>query len=131
VPNGPRIGLRAIRTAHSPGTLAAMPQHAAPSRVCRARRSPGYSPTVTTRSAFAENPLVVRMADKPDRGAPPASSGAKVVLVVNDDPMVRGRVARILAEAGYAVLTASDREDALVLARKLGDRLALVVVGSD
>jgi DNA-binding response OmpR family regulator len=71
------------------------------------------------------------MADKPVCRAPPASSGAKVVLVVNDDPMVRGRVAIILAEAGYGVLTAGDREDALVLARKLGDRLALVVVGSD
>jgi hypothetical protein len=40
-------------------------------------------------------------------------------------------VARILAEAGYAVLTAGDREDALRLARKLEGRLGLVVVGSD
>jgi DNA-binding response OmpR family regulator len=57
-------------------------------------------------------------------------SDAKVVLVVDDDPSVRGRVARILAEAGYNVLTASDEEDALLLARKLGGRLGLVVLGS-
>jgi CheY-like chemotaxis protein len=56
-------------------------------------------------------------------------SHAKVVLVVDDDPLVRGRVARILAEAGYPVLTA-DTEDAFVLARKLDGRLGLVVVGS-
>jgi DNA-binding response OmpR family regulator len=62
------------------------------------------------------------MADFPD-------SGAKVVLVVDDDPLIRGRAARILAEAGYAVLTASGREEALALAEELGDRLGLVVLG--
>jgi len=49
---------------------------------------------------------------------------------VDNDPLARGRVARILGEAGYAVLTAGDREDALMLARKLEGRLGLVVVGS-
>jgi CheY-like chemotaxis protein len=33
-------------------------------------------------------------------------SHAKVVLLVDDHPFVRGRVARILVEAGYPVLTA-------------------------
>jgi DNA-binding response OmpR family regulator len=70
------------------------------------------------------------MADTPDCGAPTVSPDAKVVLVVDNDPLARGRVARILAEAGYAVLTAGDREDALRLARKLEGRLGLVVVGS-
>jgi CheY-like chemotaxis protein len=57
-------------------------------------------------------------------------SDAKVVLVVDDDPVVRGRVARILAEAGYAVLTASGEEEALELAGSLAGRLGLVVLGS-
>jgi DNA-binding response OmpR family regulator len=70
------------------------------------------------------------MGDSTDRGAPSASSDAGVILVVNDDPLARGRVARILAEAGFAVLTAGNREDALVLARKLDGRLGLVVIGS-
>jgi DNA-binding response OmpR family regulator len=70
------------------------------------------------------------MADIPDCGAPTVSQDAKVVLVVNDDPLVRGRVAGILAEAGYAVLTAGDAEEGLALARTLEGRLGLVVVGS-
>jgi DNA-binding response OmpR family regulator len=58
-------------------------------------------------------------------------SDAKVVLVVDEDPLIRGRVARVLAEAGYAVLTASGDKEALALVVELGDRLGLVVLGSD
>jgi CheY-like chemotaxis protein len=53
-----------------------------------------------------------------------------VVLVVNDDPIARAYTARVLAEAGYVVYTAEDGEEALALARTLGDQLGLVVVGS-
>jgi DNA-binding response OmpR family regulator len=53
-----------------------------------------------------------------------------VVLVVNDDPLMRAQVASVLAEAGYVVLTAGDKEEALALARTLDDQLGLVVVGS-
>jgi DNA-binding response OmpR family regulator len=60
----------------------------------------------------------------------PAPSAARVVLVVNDDPLVRAQVASVLAEAGYVVFTAGDREEALALARTLDDQLGLVVVGS-
>jgi DNA-binding response OmpR family regulator len=60
----------------------------------------------------------------------PASAAARVVLVVNDDPLVRAYTARVLAEAGYVVFTAEDREEALALARTLDDQLGLVVVGS-
>jgi DNA-binding response OmpR family regulator len=62
------------------------------------------------------------------RGLAPAA--ARVVLVVNDDPLVRAQVASVLAEAGYVVFTAGDREEALALARRLDDQLGLVVVGS-
>ena len=60
----------------------------------------------------------------------PASAAARMVLVVNDDPRVRAYTARVLAEAGYVVFTAEDREEALALARTLDDQLGLVVVGS-
>jgi CheY-like chemotaxis protein len=60
----------------------------------------------------------------------PASAAARVVLVVNDDPIARAYTVRALAEAGYVVYTAGDGEEALALARTLGDRLGLVVVGS-
>jgi DNA-binding response OmpR family regulator len=53
-----------------------------------------------------------------------------VVLVVNDDPLVRAQGASVLAEAGYVVFTAGDREEALALARTLDEQLGLVVVGS-
>ena len=60
----------------------------------------------------------------------PASAAARVVLVVNDDPLVRAYTARVLAEAGYVVFTAGDREEAFALAHRLADQLGLVVVGS-
>jgi PleD family two-component response regulator len=60
----------------------------------------------------------------------PASAAARVVLVVNDDPLVRAYTARVLAEAGYVVFTAGDKEEALALTRTLDDQLVLVVVGS-
>ena len=53
-----------------------------------------------------------------------------MVLVVNDDPLMRAWVASVLAEAGYVVFTAGDREEALALAHRLADQLGLVVVGS-
>jgi DNA-binding response OmpR family regulator len=59
-----------------------------------------------------------------------APAAARMVLVVNDDPLVRAQVASILAEAGYVVCTAGEGEEALALARALGDQLGLVVVGS-
>jgi PleD family two-component response regulator len=60
----------------------------------------------------------------------PAPAGARVVLVVNDDPQVRAQVASVLAEAGYVVFTAGEREEAFALAHRLADQLGLVVVGS-
>ena len=60
----------------------------------------------------------------------PASAAARMVLVVNDDPLVRAQVASVLAEAGYVVFTAGDKEEALALARTLDEQLGLVVVGS-
>jgi CheY-like chemotaxis protein len=57
-------------------------------------------------------------------------SDAKVVLVVDDDPVLRNRVAKMLTEAGYPVVMARDNEEALMLALKLDRRLGLVLVGS-
>jgi len=54
----------------------------------------------------------------------------RAVLVVNDDPLMRAWVASVLAEVGYVVFTAGDREEALALAHRVADQLGLVVVGS-
>jgi two-component system, cell cycle sensor histidine kinase and response regulator CckA len=58
----------------------------------------------------------------PDRPLTPP-----VVLVVDDEPAVLHLMARALLEAGYTVHQASNGEDALALAEKLGKPLDLVV----
>ena len=42
----------------------------------------------------------------------------KIVLVVDDEPDVRGYLASILKDAGFNVLTAGDGEEALAIARR-------------
>jgi two-component system, cell cycle sensor histidine kinase and response regulator CckA len=49
------------------------------------------------------------------------------VLVVDDDMMVRALAARVLALEGYCVLTASDGEEALRIARASVGQLSVVV----
>jgi CheY-like chemotaxis protein len=51
----------------------------------------------------------------------------RIVLVVDDDPQLRGLVARAVTDAGYQVLTAADGEEALAVARTLDGQLGLVV----
>jgi CheY-like chemotaxis protein len=50
-----------------------------------------------------------------------------VLLVVDDDPIVLGMMARILLEAGYAVHMASNGPDALAVAEQLPTPPDLVV----
>jgi DNA-binding NtrC family response regulator len=61
------------------------------------------------------------MLDRPRSPSPPA------VLVVDDEPVALQVMARTLAEAGYAVHTASNGQDALALAVTLAKPLDLVV----
>jgi CheY-like chemotaxis protein len=57
----------------------------------------------------------------------PAESRKQMVLVVDDDAMLRELLARVLVEEGFAVLTAEDGEQALAIASTLDGRLGLVV----
>jgi two-component system cell cycle sensor histidine kinase/response regulator CckA len=50
-----------------------------------------------------------------------------VVLLVEDDAILRGILAQTLTDEGYRVLTAEDGEQALALASSLAGQLALVV----
>lgn len=59
--------------------------------------------------------------------SPPGQSARQTVLLVDDDPMLRPILARALVAGGYAVLTAADGEEALVLASTLNGQLRLVV----
>lgn len=55
------------------------------------------------------------------RGAPPTA------LVVGDEPILRGLLARMMADAGYAVLGAEHGEAALMQVRRCGAALRLVI----
>jgi CheY-like chemotaxis protein len=55
------------------------------------------------------------------------AAGTETVLVVEDDRIVLNLVERILGERGYVVRSASDGEEALDIAREIGDDLELLV----
>ena len=54
-------------------------------------------------------------------------SQKQIVLVVDDDPMLRGILAEALAAEGLIVLTAATGEEALAIASSLDGQLNLVV----
>jgi len=58
---------------------------------------------------------------------PTVSGGTETILVVEDDPLVRGKVASSLRAAGYHVLTAVDGLDALSLWTEHGDGIDLLL----
>jgi CheY-like chemotaxis protein len=104
------------------------------------RQSEGYV-TVTSAqgrgSAFtiylprqAREIAVEPVPEAPGRGAiPRVDAGPPVAVVAEDEPAVRGLVARVLVEQGFEVLEAADGADALELVtRSQADgRLRLVV----
>lgn len=51
----------------------------------------------------------------------------KVILVVDDDPLVRNFVQTVLSNNGYATLSAADGEEGLELARRYPGRIDLVI----
>jgi PAS domain S-box-containing protein len=73
-------------------------------------------------------PLVDAPVEEPvARPAPAAATGTETILLVEDEDVVRRLVAEILADAGYAVLEASDGASALEVARSHRGPLALLV----
>jgi DNA-binding response OmpR family regulator len=57
----------------------------------------------------------------------PATGPHTTVLVVDDEPVLRSLLTRVLAGAGYAVLEAEHGEHALVQARRSKTPLSLVI----
>ena len=55
------------------------------------------------------------------------ASNKQIVLIVEDDPMLRGILAEALAGEGLVVLTAATGEEALAIASPLDGQLGLVV----
>ncbi|MGE5231495.1 MAG: MASE1 domain-containing protein [Deltaproteobacteria bacterium] len=73
-------------------------------------------------------PLTEEVAPKPaEPVAAPPPAGAASVLVVEDEPRVRGIARRALEGAGYRVLEAESGPEALELLRRPGAEVALVL----
>ena len=63
--------------------------------------------------------------------AEPTSSERKLVFVVNEDPVMRGLIAAVLADAGFQVSQAADADDcARRLTKSAADLLVLAADGS-
>lgn len=60
--------------------------------------------------------------------ATPPTGGTELILVADDEPLVRNQVARTLSSVGYGVIIASDGEEAIELFRKHADTLRLAVL---
>ena len=63
----------------------------------------------------------------PPPGEPERSSDAPTVLVVDDDPMLRTAIRRILQSRGYGVLEAADGNEAALVATHHDGPIALVL----
>jgi CheY-like chemotaxis protein len=87
------------------------------------RSQPGAGTTFEICFPRSDAPQVVKAA------APEAPSvrGHETILVVEDDPQVRGVTIRALEGSGYRVIPAASGEEALVIARESGERLDMVV----
>jgi len=55
------------------------------------------------------------------------STSAETILVVDDEPLVRESIRRVLEREGYQLLMASGADDALEIIRQRGDEIALVI----
>ncbi len=76
-------------------------------------------------------PLVVRppaRLRRPDSGSQPPLGHGELVLVADDDELVRRMMERLLRGAGYEVLTAEDGREAVRLFAEHRERIALVIL---
>jgi PAS domain S-box-containing protein len=73
-------------------------------------------------------PLVASLDEVTDApGAPLPANCDEVVLIAEDEPMVRGIMARTLRESGYGVLEAADGREALEILEARGEEVSLIV----
>ena len=65
-------------------------------------------------------------AEAPARAAPPVAAGKETILVVEDEPSVRGIAVMFLGRMGYRVLHASDADGALRILEREQDAVDLL-----
>jgi len=62
------------------------------------------------------------------RGVSSRNRTGEMVLIAEDEPLVRNVAVRVLEKAGYSTLTAEDGEEAVRLVEQFGDRISLVLL---
>jgi len=74
-------------------------------------------------------PSVVSDEAPEERTAEPMSpGGSEIILLVDDEEIIRDLCSRILTKAGYSVITASNGKDALEVYQARSDEIALVIL---
>ncbi len=86
---------------------------------------PGHGTTVTVLLPSVDAPATEKPTPaKPARRRPAAG---QTILVVEDQPALRAVTARMLADAGYAVVAADDGADAVSIAQNAEHRIDLLL----
>ncbi len=78
-------------------------------------------PSAETRAASTPPPPAARSRAGRDTGS--HDGGGEIVLVVEDDPLVRGVACRILLERGYRVIEAASAEEAIDRVREVDNAI--------
>jgi CheY-like chemotaxis protein len=80
-----------------------------------ARQSGGYAEIDSDTGGTSVRLFLPRDRTEPAgrRVVPPSRAGGETILMVEDAPLVRRAVARMLSDLGYSVLAATDAEEAL------------------
>ena len=81
----------------------------------------------TTFKIYLPAHLDAKQMAEPRATEPAPALGSETVMVVEDEPKVRGLVVRVLESSGYRVLSAGDADEAVKLAREFGGSIDLLV----
>jgi two-component system cell cycle sensor histidine kinase/response regulator CckA len=73
-------------------------------------------------------PLVKHLEDSLSLQGQEIKGGSDTILIVEDNPDVRGLVTEILQEHGYTTLEAADGEDAIRIFMENNDKIGLVII---
>jgi CheY-like chemotaxis protein len=81
----------------------------------RIESTPGLGTAVKLLFRRAEAPVAEVAADAEEPAGPAAAAGPRSILIIDDDPDVRGFIAETLAEQGYDVRQAADGRQGMSL----------------